>query len=198
MADSRLTDLPAVTQVKGNDIFYVVDVNDNISNNINFNDLANSLLTNSDSFSAGLVKQVDDNKIDIEAAQEDIIDITLSATDLRTDLNALSTNFEISTESDQTSTISFGTINVPSNLTIANNTGIITYYNIPQLSAGDTFDAIPVTVGGLSGVFTNSYSLSDNGDGTGAAAIFFYNVTGVSVNIPTTIDFKYIAERILF
>tara|TARA_A100000171_G_C2139869_1_gene154099 strand:+ start:783 stop:1379 length:597 start_codon:yes stop_codon:yes gene_type:complete len=198
MADSKLTDLPALTLITDNDVFYVVNTNANTSNSINFGDIATSLITNNDSFSAGLVKQVDDNTIDIGEAQTDIIDLNLSATNLRTDLDALSTNFEISNETIPTTAVSFGSINLPSSYTIANDAIINSYLNIPQLSSGDSFQLIPTAVGGLSGVFTNSFSLSDKGDGTGDVQIVFFNTTGSSVNIPSTLEFKYIAERILF
>lgn len=197
MADSKLTDLPALTLITDNDVFYVVNTNANTSNSINFGDIATSLITNNDSFSAGLVKQVDDNTIDIGEAQTDIIDLTLSATNLRTDLDALSTNFEISNASGL-SAVSFGSINLPSSYTVANDAIINTYLNIPQLSSGDTLDLLPIAVGGLSGLFTTSFSLSDKGDGTGDAQVVFFNKTGSSVNIPSTLEFKYVAERTLF
>jgi hypothetical protein len=185
MADSKLTDLPALTLINDNDVLYVVKTNENTSNSINFGDLANSLVTNNNTFSAGLVKQVNDNTIDVGAALVDITSLTLSAEELNATVG------DLDRESIRLFTLQFPEI------TITTGSRFFSGFDInelrlepsdtkplPEFELSDTYTTTISSVGGLSGLQTEMYLLCASNDGLPAVELNLFNNTGATVKIP--------------
>ena len=96
MPDTKLTDLEIVTQPKDGDILYIVDINQDASKQITYNNLVgtkiDSLSASFDTLSGNLVIDIEANTTNVTTAQNDIIGNITNINTLSSDSATLSAN----------------------------------------------------------------------------------------------------------
>lgn len=175
MADSRLTDLNAVTTLNDNDVVYVVDVSENTSNKITYGDLIN---TKFNELSTSFEQSISGGSFsDIQ---------TLSTNQLQ-----LSSNVgDLERENIRLFTLTFPEI------TITTGSRFFSAFDInelklepgdtkplPGFELSDTYTTTISGVGGLSGLQTEMYLLCAF-NGQPAAEFNLYNNTGATITVP--------------
>tara|TARA_A100000171_G_C2135815_1_gene150136 strand:+ start:3395 stop:4003 length:609 start_codon:yes stop_codon:yes gene_type:complete len=196
MADSRLTDLNAVTLAADNDVIYLVDTSAGTSNKISFSNFTSSILTNSEPFSSTVITPLTGALTNITALQSDTINNNQSISALQTDVIRLSTG-------GGSETISSSTVNVGSFSTvaasIADNGTYIQDLTVGNISAGDILDVFPSGVDAgdfiLNGLLGNGGGLSAVDSEVGKARVFITNLSDSTVNLTTRNSFAFIATR---
>ena len=172
MPDTKLTDLEIVTQPKDGDILYIVDINQDASKQITYNNLVgtkiDSLSASFDTLNVNLTADIGSNTTNITTAQNDILenstDINTLSSDtltLSADVANLSANvfLQIPTISgvDSGNTFSFGTA-----MTINSAVPVTQHVTTFNTQIGDIGVVGLSAEGGLSGLQTNFFPMSAN------------------------------------
>ena len=190
MPDTKLTDLEIVTQPKNGDILYIVDINNDASKQITYNNLVGtkitSLSTSFDNLSGGLVVDIEANTTNITTAQNDIVTNT-------TNINTLSTEFRnTSANIASISAFIFPGQNQISAMTVSSASIITQHVTTQNTEIGDIGIVSLSALGGLSGLQTNFYPISTN--------TFELNILprindDRSITIPANTVFSYYVTR---
>jgi len=172
MPDTKLTDLEIVTQPKNGDILYIVDIDQDASKQITYNNLVgtkiDSLSTSFDNLSGNLVIDIEANTTNITTAQNDIVaqvtninTLSSDSATLSADVAILSANIflQVPTISgvDNGNTFSFGTA-----MTINSAVPVTQHITTFNTQIGDIGMVGLSAEGGLSGLETNFYPMSAN------------------------------------
>ena len=201
MPDTKLTDLEIITQPDNGDVLYIVDVDQDASKQITYNNLVGTrfdqLSTSFDALSSDVDIQIADLDTNVTTLQNDLIDTNINVNTLSSTAFTLSGQVQdlsaaVFTDNDQfiVSAVDGGSFSFGTDLTIANNSSIKKHVTTYNTQIGDASLIALSAEGGLSGIFTNFYSLSDN-----SMELYLYNVTGLSVTIPASTPFNYNITR---
>lgn len=203
MPDTKLTDLEIITQPDSGDVLYIVDVDQDASKQITYNNLIGTRFDNlSTSFitlSTGLTLDIEDNANNITTLQNDLIETNINVSTLSSTTFTLSGQVQDLSAALQPSGVSdisgvdLDSFSFGSDITIGNNSFAIKHVNTFNTETGDTGTVTLSALGGLSGIQTNFYSLSDN-----SMELYMYNTTGSSITIPANTTFNYIVFRKVF
>jgi hypothetical protein len=197
MADSRLTDLNAVTLAADNDVIYLVDTSAGTSNKISFSNFTSSILTNSEPFSSTVITPLTGALTDITDLQTDTINNNQSISALQTDVVRLSTGGGSNLVPVSTVHVSKFTTTAA---TIADNASYIQDFSaIGNISAGDIFDIYPcggevAKIVALGGLVAFGTGLSATSTEVGAARVYITNLGPASVSLPIG-DFAFSVDR---
>jgi len=170
MPDTKLTDLEIVTQPKNGDILYIVDINNDASKQITYNNLVGtkitSLSTSFDNLSGGLIVDIEANTTNITTAQNDIVIHSTDINTLSTITGTLSTKVAVvsamALDSGLLSTVDANTFSFGTAMTVSSATPVtqhITTFNTDISHMGSIGLS---ALGGLSGLQTNFYPISAN------------------------------------
>ena len=197
MADSRLTDLNAVTLAADNDVVYLVDTSAGTSNKISFSNFTNSILTNSEPFSSTVITPLTGALSDITALQTDTINNNQSISALQTDVITISTGG--GTNLTPSSTVHVGKFTSSADSIADNGTYIQDFATMGNISAGDSFDISPCGAGArafaLGGLVSFGFGLSATTAEVGAARVFIVNNSPTTIALPE-MDFAFSVNRI--
>ena len=171
MPDTKLTDLEILTEPADGDVLYIVDVDQDKSKQITFQNLVGTRVDNlSSSFitlSGNLVIDIEENSENIIIAQNDLINNSTDIANLSTDQATISGNVAdlsaaIQTSGTFLSTVETGTFSFGTAMTVSSASTITQHVTSFNTQPGD-FGLVSLSaLGGLSGLQTNLYPLSAN------------------------------------
>jgi hypothetical protein len=171
MPDTKLTDLEIVTQPKDGDILYIVDIDQDASKQITYNNLIgtkiDSLSTSFDNLSSNLVIDIDANTTNITTAQNDIIDNSTYINTLSSDAITLSANIDsissfIFPNELQISGVDMNKFSFGTSMAINSSAPATQHITTFNTEIGDIGMVTLSALGGLSGLETNFYPMSAN------------------------------------
>tara|TARA_R110002126_G_scaffold116534_1_gene255948 strand:+ start:9669 stop:10286 length:618 start_codon:yes stop_codon:yes gene_type:complete len=201
MPDTKLTDLEIVTQPKNGDILYIVDINNDASKQITYNNLVGtkitSLSTSFDNLSGGLVVDIEANTTNITTAQNDIVTNTTNINTLSTEFRNTSANIAsisafIFPGQNQISGVNMSSFSFGTAMTVSSASIITQHVTTQNTEIGDIGIVSLSALGGLSGLQTNFYPISTN--------TFELNILprindDRSITIPANTVFSYYVTR---
>lgn len=162
MADSKLTDLPPITNLNDNDVLYIVDSFNNTSNRITYSNLINTRFNTLST------------RVDTISSELDTLESNYSITRQRTDtLFNNTTSFSLSFDE----------------VTVGNNSRFISAFNLGNTNLGNynirpgdiLLPAINIPNGGLSGLQVQMEPVSAN-----ELRLDIINTTGGSLTVPSS------------
>ena len=172
MPDTKLTDLEILTQPADGDVLYIVDVDQDKSKQITFNNLIGTkfdqLSTEFVNISGNLGVLIDDNGDNIAAAQTDIVGNTSDIATLSTrqetisgDVLTLSADV-IDLQDSPLSAVDSNKFSFGTAMTVSSASPITQHVTTFNTDIGDLATVSLSALGGLSGLETNFYPISAN------------------------------------
>lgn len=199
MPDTKLTDLEIITQPGNGDILYIVDIDQDASKQITYNNLIgtrfDNLSTSFDGLSSELTIVIEDNANNITTLQNDLIETNINVNTLSSTTFTLSGQVQdlsafVQPDPLDLSAVEIDSFSFGSNIIVNNNSFAIKHVSTNNTQTGDIGVVSLSALGGLSGLQTNFYSLSDN-----SMELYLYNVTGSTITIPANTNFNYQVTR---
>ena len=203
MPDTKLTDLEIVTQPKDGDILYIVDINQDASKQITYNNLIgtkiDSLSTSFDTLSSNLVIDIEANTTNVTTAQNDLVVNTTDIATLSTLTKTLSTKVKevsaIALDSGLLSTVDASTFSFGTAMIINSASPVTQHITTFNTDIGDNGFSSLSALGGLSGLQLNFYPISAN-----AFELSIFSRTGDdrTITIPANTVFTYFVKKNIY